>query len=122
MSVRREPTRALDNTCQERGFGQREVLDVLVKIGAGGFGQATDREGSALPKRHPVRVKLENLLLGELLLEFGSDQHLRQLAFQGLLRSQEEPTRKLHGNGGAPLLMPLAGDVDPCCFGKANEV
>ena len=71
---------------------------------------------------HAVGVKLENLLLGELLLQLHRNQHFCDFTFNGFLRSQKERARKLHGNRRAALLMPLMSQVDPCSLSQTHEV
>ena len=122
MPVGRQPARALDDACQQRRFGQRDVFQVFIEIGARCFAEAADGERSALPQVHPVAVELENLLLAELLFQFLGDQHLRQLAPDGFFRRQEKAARELHGDGGTALLMPLPHHIDPYRFEHAGEV
>ena len=45
------------------------------------------------------------------MLQFQRDQHLRQFAFDGLLRAEEEATRDLHGQRGPALLVTPAAHI-----------
>src|SRR5581483_2533413 len=86
------------------------------------FGKAADLERPPLAQVYPVAVELKNLLLVELLLELGRDQHLGGLALDRLFRRQEETAGQLHGDGRATLLMALPREINPRGLGKAQEV
>ncbi len=103
MPVRRKIAGPLDDAGQQRGFRQRQVLDVLVEVGARCLAHSHDAEGAALAQGNLVGIHLEDALLGELLLQVHGDHHLGQLALHGLLRSQEEAARELHGERRAAL-------------------
>ena len=84
--------------------------------------KAADGEGTALAQINAIGIELENLLLAELLLHFDGNQHLRQFALDRFLRSQEELPGKLHGDGGAALLVAAVDYVNPGGLGQAQEV
>src|SRR5579864_7103012 len=93
-----------------------------IEIGARRLRKPTNGEGSPLAKIYPVAVKVENLLLAELLFHLLRNQHLGQLPPNGFLRSEEETARKLHGQGRPALLMPFMPKINPCGFGHAYEI
>src|SRR5258708_38491733 len=122
MPVGRQPAWSLDDSRQQRRFGQRDVFQILIKIGAARLGESADGERSALPQVYPVAVELENLLLAELLFQFLGDQHLGEFAANGRFRRQKKSARKLLRDGRATLLVALARNVDPDGLGHADEV
>ena len=69
MAVGRQPAGSLDDSRQQRGLRQRNVFQILIEIGARRLGKAADGERSALPQVHPIAIKLEDLLLAELLFQ-----------------------------------------------------
>ena len=72
-------------------------------------------ETAALAQVNGIGVELENLFLGELLLEMQRQQDLGNLpAPRTVAGVEEQRTRKLHGEGGCALLMPPLLHVHPC--------
>ena len=122
MPVRRQRAWRLNDSSNQCRFRQRNLFQILVEIRPRRFCEPTDGERPALTQVHAIGIELENLLLRELLLEFHGDQDFDQLAFNFLLRGQEESARKLHGDGRAALLVPLMGKVDPARFRQPDEV
>jgi hypothetical protein len=80
-------------------FGGRELRKVLPEIDVGGRPEAV----GALPQEYLVDVELENLVLGEVRLDLECEQHLRQLACEGLFPGQEEGAGHLHRDGAGTL-------------------
>src|SRR5581483_5913999 len=111
VPVRIQIARPLHHAGKQRGFRQSEALQVLVEVGARGFGKAADGERAALAQVHHVGVELKDLLLGELLVELDGDKDFGGLALQGLLAIKEEGARDLHGDGRAALAARAAFSV-----------
>jgi hypothetical protein len=65
----------------------------------------------ALAEVDLVDVDLENLVLGEVVLDLEGEQRLVDLARQGLLAGQEEIARHLHGDGAGALALAATGEV-----------
>ena len=81
---------------------QVEVVDVDVEVGAGG-GLHPVRPAAEV---HGVEVPLEDLLLGEALLELQRDARLRELAVQGQLVACDRVLRQLLRDGRPALRDP----------------
>ena len=113
MAVRRKITGRLNQPGQQCRLRQRDVLEIFVEIGFRCLCESADGERSPLSQVNPVCVKLENLLLAELLLEFERNHDFRQLPLDRLLRREEKCPRKLHGDGRTALLVALPGYVNP---------
>src|SRR5207302_4062551 len=84
--------------------------------------KAADGERTSLAQVDTICVILEDLLLAELLLHLHRNQHLRHLALYRFLRSQEEGSRKLHGNRRATLLVTLVGQINPSCLRQTDKI
>ena len=76
-----------------------------------GFAKAHDAERAPLAHGNLVGIHLKDALLGEFLLQVERDHHLRQLALEGLFRSQEKPARQLHGERRSALSAMTVQDV-----------
>ena len=87
-----------------------------------GLAESVNGERAALAHVHLVGVHLEDALLGELLLQLDGDQHLRELALDGLLRGEEEAARELHGDGRAALAVAAFAQVDRGRFHQAEII
>ena len=122
MAIRRQVTRRLNQSRNKSGLGKGNVLEILIEVRLRRCSEPTDGERSALTYIHAVGIKLENLLLSELLLQLHRNQHFRDFAFNRFLRSQKERARELHSNSRTALLMPLMSQVDPCSLGQTHEV
>ena len=81
----------------------------------GGFGEVDPgRIGHAIgagAEVHHIEVLGKDLLLAELALEFAGEGHLRHFAEHGALLAQEHRAGKLLGNGAAPFLHGVLGDI-----------
>ena len=64
---------------QKRRFAEDDVVNVLVEVGQRAFGEAVNREAAAIAEINLVGVQLEDLLLGEAVLEFQRHHRLGQL-------------------------------------------
>src|SRR2546421_9344742 len=60
-----------------------------------------------------IGVQLEDLLLGETLLQFNGDQDFCQLPLELLFPGEEEAPGHLHGNSRAALPISTLAQVDP---------
>ena len=94
----------LNQSRQQGGFRQVEVLDVLVEVGGGGLSETVDTEGTALSQVDVVGVEGENFLLGQACLQDGRHVDLFGLADDPSLPSQPEAGRsnQLLGDGAGP--------------------
>jgi hypothetical protein len=77
---------------QHGHFGDRQLVQVLVEIGASGAGKAV----RALAQVDLVHVQLEDLVLGERGLDLVRERDLVQLARQVFFAGEEEVARHLH--------------------------
>ena len=87
--------RPLGHRRQHGNLGKVELGDRLAVVGVGA---GLDAVG-VLPERRDVDVELENLLLGERVLDLHRQQHLLEFADEGLLRREGDDLRKLHRDG-----------------------
>src|SRR3982074_3736040 len=122
MPIGRKKTGTLDYARQQSCLGQRNVPEILVEVGLRSLSESTDRERSPLSQVYPIRVKLKNLLLTELLLQLFGDQHLCELSPHGFLGSEKESAGKLHGDRRSALIVPPANHVDPRRLRHAKEI
>ena len=128
MAIRRQIAGSLNDAGDQSRFGRSDIFQVFVEIGLRCLRKSTDGERAALAQIHPIGIKLEDLLLAELLLHLQRNQHFRELALDrllvmpGLLRSDEEGPGKLHGDGRAALLVALMSYVHPGGFRQADKV
>ena len=93
--------RELGNARQHRRLGDGHVLQRLAEIGLGGGGKAV----GAVAQEDLVHVDLQDLVLGQLVLQLEREQHLVDLARVGLLRREVHVARHLHGDGGRALAL-----------------
>ena len=100
---------ALGEPGQERGFRDREVLDVLAKIVPGGL---PDSPG-AVAEIDLVDVEIENFVLGEEFLDPPGQHHLADLAPESALGAEQQALDRLLGDGGRALLDPASQQVGP---------
>ncbi len=63
IDERRVLIRILDDAGDERGFGQREVADVLAEEDARRLGDAVQRKRAAIAEIDVVQIELEDLFL-----------------------------------------------------------
>ena len=96
---RREPRRRLDQAGEQRGLGQRHALRRLAEVA---LRRRLDAVGAGA-EIDAVEIELEDLLLGELVLEPDRQHHLLQLARHRALLRQEEVLGQLLGDGRAAL-------------------
>ena len=87
---RRVGLRRLDDAGERRRFGQREVDDVLAEEEPRAFGHAVDRERAALSEIDLVQIQLEDLVLGQPLLDDERHELLGELAAHRLLGRQQQ--------------------------------
>ncbi len=123
MAIGRKIAGRLHQAGKQGRLRQGEIVKVLVEVGPCSFGEAVDRVRAALAQVHLVGVEREDLLLAQLLFQFDGDQHLGQLALYGLLWTQEEHARDLHGDRRASLAARATlAQVDPCRLHDAQVV
>ena len=67
---------ALNHAGQQRALGQIELAHILAEVGLRGLAKSVDREAAALAEVDLVGVHLEDLLLGEAVLELEGDEDL----------------------------------------------
>ena len=102
--------RRLGQPGQHGELGQRKILHRLAEIGACGGLEAV----GALAEVNLVDVELENLVLGEVVLDLHRQHRLGQFARHGLFIRQEEIARHLHGDGGGAFLDAPGQQVRTC--------
>jgi len=86
------------------GFGNRDVLERFAEVGFGGRGKTI----GPVAQEDLVHVDLQDLVLGEHVLEFVGQQDLVDLAGVGLLGRQVHIARHLHGDGRGALTLHAA--------------
>src|SRR5262249_51866012 len=102
MAKRIPARRGVDHSRQQRGVLKTDVAQVLAKIDFSALAQPLDAEASGLAKRNGICVVLENLLLGELLLQVQRNQSFGNFAAQTALDiAQPNGSRKLLRQCGA---------------------
>ena len=102
---------------QHGGLGNAHVLDRLAEIG---FGSRSKAVGT-IAQEDLVEVDLEDLVLGQRVLELECQQHLVDFAREGLFGGEIDVARHLHGNGGGALALGLA-EVGQAGTGHADVV
>src|SRR4029078_7550163 len=105
MQKRAIGKRTRDQAGQNGGFGQRQILCMLTEEQARS-GLDTVR---AVTEVGLIRVQLEDLVLGEALLDVDRKEHLGDLAPKTLLRREENLLRQLLGERRGAFHF-LAGD------------
>ena len=92
--------RSLGQARQHGRFGDGDVLQRAAEVDLRGGGEAV----GALAEEDLVDVELEDLVLGQVRLDFPGEQHLPQLAGDRLLAGQEEVAGDLHRDRARALL------------------
>ena len=103
MFVRQVEIRTANQPGQESGLGEREGADVLVKIDRSRLAESIDGKAILLTEIDLVRVKHENLLLGQPVLEDHGEKDFRHFPPDRATRCQKEVSRELHGQRTATL-------------------
>ena len=110
--------RALRQTGEQRGLGDREVLDVDVEEGL--------RRGlhaiGACAEVDLVHVQIEDVVLAELVLEAQRQDDFLHLAFDVAVGREEQGLHHLLRDGAAALLHPLARQVGEERAGDAEGI
>ena len=102
---------------EHRRFGQRQIIEGLAEVAARGARKAV----RTLAKIDLVHVQLEDLVLGERILDLVGQRDLGELARDRLLVRQEEIAGDLHRDGRSALAKASA-QVGPRGAGCADEV
>ena len=96
--------RGLGQSGQHGGFGNRDVLERLAKVGfAGGC-----KTVGPVAQEDLVHVDLKDLVLAEHVFELEGQQDFVNLAGKRLFGRQVHVARHLHGDGRGPLALDLA--------------
>ena len=94
--------------CREHGgFSQCEVFDVFVKIDVGGGGETV----GAFTQINVVHIAFENLVFGEVLLDFFRHQGFVKFTRVGAFAGQKEVFCQLLGDGGGALFAAAGNQV-----------
>jgi len=109
--------RRLRQSGQHRRLGDRDILQRLAVVDLCRGGEPV----GALPEEDLVDVELEDLVLAQVGLDLPRQQHLAQLAGDGLLAGEEEVAGDLHRDGAGALLG-TRGDVGERRAGHAQIV
>ena len=96
--------RRLGQSGQHGGFGQIHVFDGFAKIRFCGSGKAV----STVAQKNLAHIDIQNLVFAQRVLHFEGQQHLVNLALDGLFRRQIHIARHLHGDSGRALAFGLA--------------
>ena len=108
--------RRLRQAGQHRDLGQIQVAQIFSEIDLGGRREAV----GALAEIDLVDVELEDLVLGQAVLDLEGEQRFVELARERLLRGQEEVARHLHGDGGGAL--PALPAVKLCSTARSTPM
>ena len=106
MAVQPAVFRRLRQRHQQRRFRQRQPLRLLAEIGDRGGANAL--EIAAIGRQRQIQI--ENLVLGQLPLDFDRADHLAQLGINRPLAPRLHQPRELHGDGRAAGHDVAAGD------------
>ena len=110
--------RRLGQTGDDGDLVQRQVLDLLAKVNLGG---GTDPE-CPVAERDLVEIELQDLVLGEILLDAPGQEDLFYLAHQRLFIAQEEVAGDLLGDGTGALAGLTGDGPDGGCANDADGV
>ena len=105
-------------------LGKAELTKVLAEIRPdAGLRESPDAEAAAVAEIDFVGIQLENLRLGEALLELNRHHGFGNFSPEGALIAQEKRARDLHGDGAGALEM-IAGvaQIGPSSAPDAQEV
>jgi hypothetical protein len=105
IEVRRVPAGGLRETREHRGLADGDLADLLPVVGAGGFADSVGPTAEI----DLVQIEEENLVLGEVLLDAPSENHLADLALDVALRSEQQCLDHLLGDGAGALSNLAAG-------------
>ena len=139
MFVGQVEIRTTNQPGQESGLGEREGAEVLVKIDRSSLAESIDGKTILLTEIDLVRVKDENLVLGQPVLEDHGEKDFRHFPPDRATRCQKEVSRELHGQRTAtlkPLVRAEIGEgggnhaerihavvrVEPMVFGGENGI
>ncbi len=84
--------------------------------------EAVDLVAAAMAQVHLVRIHLEDLLLGEAVLQLKGDQNFDHLSLDALLRREKEILRQLLRKSRTSACLAMADHVGECAFGDAEVV
>ena len=115
-------TRALHQARQHGRLLQCQLADVFSKIGLRRFTETTDVERAPAAEIDLIAVKLEYLLLVELLFQFQRDQELSRLAPPAFVIVQPETTGDLHAQSRSTLGLAAFFQVHISGSGDAQRV
>ena len=107
IAPRRKSRRRLRNSGQHRGFRQGELARVLGEIVPRRFLDAV----APTAKVHMVEIEVQDLVLGELVLQAPRQDELPHLSCQGAFGGQEHQLDHLLGDGAAALRGSTGDDV-----------
>ncbi len=103
--------RRANHSREEGGFTGADLANVLAEVGLHAFAEAANRKAAAIAKINVIGVQLEDLALGEALVELGGHQDFLHLAAPFALGGEEESARHLHVYGAGALGLAVAGEV-----------
>src|SRR2546425_12275948 len=99
----------------EGALGSPASMAVSARLLLERFAEVDLRRGgkavSALPQINLVHVELEDLVLGEAVLDLEGEEHFVELARGGFLRGEEKVARHLHRDGAGALAAAAADEV-----------
>ena len=114
MSEWIEPVGALNHTRQHRALGQVELPNIFAEVRLCRLTKSVDGKAAPLPEVDLVRVHLEDLLLGEAVLELKRHSDLLDLVLDRPVVGEEQHLCQLHGQrGSAPDVFSVADQVMP---------
>ena len=122
MAERVEDARPLDQPGELRRLGQIDLAEILAEVDLRRLPEAADIERPAPAEIDLVGVVLEDLLLGEALLQLQRDDHLGELARPALALVEPEHARELHAERRRALALAAFLDIDVSGFDDADRV
>src|SRR5581483_3699067 len=104
---------ALNQARQQSRVRQGYLAEILSEIHLRALAESVNAEAALIAEINRVGVILENLLLGQLLLELHRDQSFRDFSAPAALRAQPQRARQLLADRGSSLQPPRIEDVPP---------
>ena len=107
---------------QECRFAKSQLAHILAEKSLGGLSEPANDKAPPVSQVHLVGVKLEDLLLGETLLQEKRHVHFRQLAAPFTPGRKEKSARNLHRDGTGALSLGAAAHIRPSCSQNSNGI
>src|SRR4029077_752852 len=114
--------RRMDDPGKEGGFLKIDLAEILVEVGQRSLAKSVNGEAASVAEINFVRVKLENLLLVEAVLEFKRYDRFGHFAPHGPVRIEKETARHLHRDSAAALHARTVAQIGPGRAQNADRI